>query len=38
VKVDDFRGRIDAQAVIRDSMRAYDRFRDKLLNCQYPDY
>jgi len=38
VQVDEFRGRIDAQSTIRDSIRAYDRFRKKLLNCEYPDY
>lgn len=38
VKVEDFRGRIDALNVIRDSARAYARFRDQLLNCKYPDY
>src|SRR6266705_6389723 len=38
VQVEDFRGRIDALNVIRDSGIAYARFRDKLLNCQYPDY
>lgn len=38
VVVEDFRGRIDAQTVIRDSARAYARFRDRLLNCEYPDY
>jgi len=38
VVVEDFRGRIDAQTVIRDSARAYERFRNRLLNCEYPDY
>ncbi len=38
VDVGDFRSRIDAQIVIRESVRAYGRFRDKLLNCQYPDF
>ncbi len=36
--VEDFRGRIDAQTVIRESAAAYQRFRDQLLNCEYPDY
>ncbi len=36
--VEDFRGRIDAQTVIRESAAAYQRFRDRLLNCEYPDY
>jgi inorganic pyrophosphatase len=38
VKVEDFRGRIDAYSYIRESTKAYTRFRTKLLNCQYPDY
>ena len=38
VVVEDFRGRIDAQNVIRESSKAYARFRDRLLNCEYPDY
>ena len=38
VVVEDFRGRIDAQSVIRETSRAYARFRDQLLNCEYPDY
>ena len=38
VVVEDFRGRIDALNCIRESGEAYARFRDKLLNCQYPDY
>jgi inorganic pyrophosphatase len=37
-EVEDFRGRIDAHKVIRESMAAYRRFRDKLLNCEFPDY
>ena len=36
--VEDFLGRIDAQNVIRNSAKAYIRFRDQLLNCKYPDY
>jgi inorganic pyrophosphatase len=38
VRVEDFHGRIDAQNVIRESSKAYARFREKLLNCEYPDY
>lgn len=38
VKVDEFRGRVDAKAAIRDAIRAYDRFRKQLLNCDYPDF
>src|SRR3989442_9410130 len=38
VVVEDFRGRIDAQSVIRESAQAYARFRDRLMNCEYPDY
>lgn len=38
VKVEAFRGRIDAKNYIRDSMAAYDRFRKRLLKCQYPDF
>jgi len=38
VQVEDFRGRIDAQSCIRESARAYERFRSRLLNCEYPDY
>ncbi len=38
VIVEDFRGRIDAHAAIRDSVVAYDRFRDQLLMCDYPDF
>ena len=37
-QVEDFRGRIDAHRVIRESMEAYQRFRDKLLNCEFPAY
>jgi inorganic pyrophosphatase len=36
--VEDFRGRIDAQNCIRQSVKAYDRFRNQLLNCKFPDY
>lgn len=36
--VEDFRGRIDALSVIRESIRAYKRFRDQLLECKYPDF
>ena len=36
--VEDFQGRVDALKVIRESVRAYTRFRDQLLNCEYPDY
>jgi inorganic pyrophosphatase len=38
VNVEDFRGRIDAHAYIRESASAYRRFRDELLNCRYPEY
>lgn len=38
VVVEDFRGRIDAHAAIRDSVAAYTRFRDQLLDCIYPDF
>jgi len=38
VQVGDFRGRIDAHSYIREAARAYQRFRDKLLNAIYPDY
>ncbi len=38
VVVEDFRGRIDAQTAVRDSVVAYTRFRDQLLNCVYPDF
>jgi len=38
VKVDNFRGRIDAQSAIREAVRAYARFRKQLLNCEYPDF
>ena len=37
-QVEDFRGRIDAHQVIRESMEAYQRYRTKLLNCEFPDY
>jgi len=36
--VEDFRGRIDAHTVIRESIAAYKRFRPRLLNCEFPDY
>ena len=36
--VEDFRGRIDAHTVIRESIAAYRRFRSDLLNCVFPDY
>jgi inorganic pyrophosphatase len=36
--VEDFRGRIDAHAIIRESIAAYKRFRSQLLNCEFPDY
>ena len=38
VKVDDFRGRIDAFSCIREAVKAYTRFRPQLLQCRYPDY
>ncbi|HUI05981.1 MAG TPA: inorganic diphosphatase [Verrucomicrobiae bacterium] len=37
-EVENFRGRIDAQVVIRESIKAYQRYRDVLLNCEFPDY
>ena len=36
--VEDFRGRIDAHTVVSESIRAYLRFRDRLLKNEYPDY
>ena len=36
--VEDFRGRIDAHSVIRESIAAYKRFRADLLDCVFPDY
>jgi inorganic pyrophosphatase len=36
--VEDFQGRIDALKIIRESIKAYTRFRERLLNCEYPDY
>ena len=36
--VEDFRGRIDAHMVIRESVVAYERFRPQLLDCLFPDY
>jgi inorganic pyrophosphatase len=36
--VEDFRGRVDAHTVIRESIAAYKRFREKLLDCVFPDY
>lgn len=36
--VEDFRGRIDAHGVIRESIVAYKRFRPQLLECEFPDY
>jgi len=38
VQVDEFRGRIDAYNCIREAIRAYARFRAKLLHCCYPDF
>ena len=38
VVVEDFRGRIDAHTAIRESVRAYARFRAQLLKCEYPDF
>jgi inorganic pyrophosphatase len=38
VKVEDFRGRIDAHSYIRESCRAYTRFRSQLLQCKFPDF
>jgi len=36
--VEDFQGRIDAHAVIRQSIKAYERFRIKLQQCEFPSY
>jgi inorganic pyrophosphatase len=36
--VEDFRGRIDAHTIIRESIAAYKRFRSRLLDCEFPDY
>lgn len=38
VQVDEFRGRIDAFSCIRDAVRAYTKYRTKLLQCRYPDF
>lgn len=38
VKVEEFRGRIDALSCIREALRDYRRFRESLLRCEYPDY
>jgi inorganic pyrophosphatase len=38
VVVEDFRGRIDALAVVREARQAYKRFRPRLLRGEYPDY
>jgi inorganic pyrophosphatase len=38
VVVEDFRGRVDAYAYIRESLRAYQKYRPQLLKGQYPDY
>ncbi len=38
VEVGNFRGRVDAHAYIRDSVRAYQRFSAQLLNDEYPDF
>jgi inorganic pyrophosphatase len=38
VRVEDFRGRIDAHRIIRESFKAYERFRSQLLCGEYPDY
>ena len=38
VVVEEFHGRVDAHGVIRDSIAAYTRFRDRLLKCEFPDY
>ena len=36
--VEDFQGRIDAHAMIRQSIKAYQRFRTKLRRCEFPSY
>ena len=36
--VEDFRGRIDAHTVIRESVAAYERFRSQLFDCVFPNY
>lgn len=38
VKVDAFRGRVDAMSYIRGSIEAYRKHRHQLLKCQYPDF
>jgi inorganic pyrophosphatase len=38
VKVEEFRGRIDAYSYVRDAAKAYQQYRPQLLKCQYPDY
>jgi len=38
VTVDDFRGRIDTYSYIREAMRAYQKFRDRLLKWEYPNF
>jgi len=38
VVVEDFRGRIDAYAIVRQALKDYQRFRPQLLNCEFPDY
>lgn len=38
VKVEEFRGRIDAFSYIREAVRAYQQHRDQLLRGDYPDY
>ena len=36
--VEDFLGRIDAHTVIRESIKAYQKYRNKLLRCEFPTY
>ena len=36
--VEDFRGRVDAYRVIRNSLAAYKKFRRQLLNFEFPNY
>ncbi len=38
VKVDEFRGRIDAYAYIRETAAAYLKYRDQLVMCEFPNY
>lgn len=38
VKVEEFRGRVDAWGYIREACDAYRRYRSQLMQCQFPDY